>query len=97
MARLLEVEDLKTQIKLRRGTVHAVDGLVHDGAVGDRADDVGVGRRQPVQSDDVGPLVAQDAHQPLAEVAGAAGDEDSRHSLARRSSLSCSSQKAISA
>jgi peptide/nickel transport system ATP-binding protein len=27
MTRLLEVEDLKTQIKLRRGTVHAVDGL----------------------------------------------------------------------
>ena len=27
MTRLLEVEDLKTQIRLRRGTVHAVDGL----------------------------------------------------------------------
>lgn len=27
MARLLEVEDLRTQIKLRSGTVHAVDGL----------------------------------------------------------------------
>jgi peptide/nickel transport system ATP-binding protein len=27
VARLLEVEDLKTQIRLRRGTVHAVDGI----------------------------------------------------------------------
>ncbi|MGE5617376.1 MAG: ATP-binding cassette domain-containing protein, partial [Candidatus Woesearchaeota archaeon] len=27
MARLLEVEDLKTQIRLRRSVVHAVDGL----------------------------------------------------------------------
>ncbi len=27
MTRLLEVEDLKTQIRLRRGSVHAVDGL----------------------------------------------------------------------
>jgi len=27
MSRLLEVENLKTQIRLRRGTVHAVDGL----------------------------------------------------------------------
>ncbi len=27
MTRLLEVDDLRTQIKLRRGTVHAVDGL----------------------------------------------------------------------
>jgi oligopeptide/dipeptide ABC transporter ATP-binding protein len=27
MARLLEVEDLKTQIKLRQGVVHAVDGI----------------------------------------------------------------------
>jgi peptide/nickel transport system ATP-binding protein len=27
VTRLLEVEDLKTQIKLRKGTVHAVDGL----------------------------------------------------------------------
>src|SRR5579875_1320747 len=27
MSRLLEAENLKTQIRLRRGTVHAVDGL----------------------------------------------------------------------
>ena len=27
VAHLLEVEDLRTQIKLRRGSVHAVDGV----------------------------------------------------------------------
>ena len=63
----------------RRGVEHGVgagDGLAHELAVGDRADVLRVRRRQHVEPGDLVALGAEDAHERLAEVARAAGDEE---------------------
>ena len=67
----------------RVGVPHA---LAHARALGDRAHDGGERRLEHVEPDDVVPLGAQDADERLAEVPGAAGDEDphAHPGLARR-------------
>ena len=45
-------------------------------AIGDRSDDARRRRREHVEPDDLVALLAQNAHQRLAEVTGAAGDEN---------------------
>ena len=64
----------------RRGVEDAVGALhhgAHERAVGDRPDDGRVRRREHVEPDDLVPLGAEDPDERLAEVAGAAGDEES--------------------
>ena len=63
----------------RRGVQHRVDArdrAARDVAVGERPDEVGVGRGQEVGAADVLARVAQDADERLAEMARAARDED---------------------
>ena len=63
----------------RRGVQHRVaagDRLLDQRAVRDRADDVGVRRGEDVEADHVGGVGAQHAHERLAEMARAAGDEN---------------------
>ena len=63
----------------RRGVqdgVGAGDRAPHERAVGDRADQRRVRRGQDVEPDDLGAVGGEHAAQRLAEVPGAAGDED---------------------
>ena len=64
----------------RRGVEHGVGALhrlAHERAVGDRADDGRVRRREHVEPDDLVPLGAEDADERLAEMPRAAGHEQS--------------------
>ena len=54
----------------------ALDALLHDGSVGDRADDPGRGRRQEVEAERLVAHLAEAAHEGLAEVARAPRHED---------------------
>ena len=63
----------------RGGVQHGADALhaaLDAAAIGDRADDGRGRRRQHVEPDHVHALAGEDAHERLAEMPGAAGDED---------------------
>ena len=69
--------------------LHAVHARAHERAVGDRADALGVGRRQHVDAERLVLGALQRAHQRFAEMSGAAGDEDS-HGLLTIAYARCS-------